>query len=231
MLFYLEIPGYLTFKINNTSITKTIGRDVVKVLFDNLNSGTYTVFVTYSGDNNYKTSEEYNFTLENLRLTPELSLNFTNITYGELFNVNAISGSVTFRLNGLDMTVDLSNNQAEAIFESLGLGNYTIYATFNGDNNYNPHEENINISVVKADPNLDISAENVDWGNDVLVIVKTDSRFSGNVSVKLGHIEKIVEIIEGSGNVSFTNLNASTYNVVAKFNETELFNSSQKTLM
>lgn len=162
MLFYLEIPGYLTFKINNTSITKTIGRDVVKVLFDNLNSGTYTVFVTYSGDNNYKTSEEYNFTLENLRLTPELSLNFTNITYGELFNVNAISGSVTFRLNGLDMTVDLSNNQAEAIFESLSLGNYTIYATFNGDNNYNPHEENINISVVKADPNLDISAENVD---------------------------------------------------------------------
>lgn len=65
----------------------------------------------------------------------------------------------------------------------------------------------------------------------MLVIVKTDSRFSGNVSVKLGHIEKIVEIIEGSGNVSFTNLNASTYNVVAKFNETELFNSSQKTLM
>ena len=65
-------------------------------------------------------------------------------------------------------------------------------------------------------------------GNDVNVIVKTNSKFTGNITVKLGDKEEIVEIKDGSGQVSFADLKADTYNVTAKFNETELFLSSQK---
>ena len=140
-----------------------------------------------------------------------------------------VTGTVTFRLNGYyEITADLSNNHAEAIFNSLSEGNYTIYAIFNGDNNYNPHEENINISVVKADVNLNISVDDVDWGNYLVVVVKTDPRFTGNASVKLDDLEKIVEITEGIGNATFTNLKAGTYTIVVRINETEFFNSTQK---
>ena len=219
--------------INST--TGIINNKIASATFTGLNAGEYNIVAIYEGDETYCNSivsqrfKVDKIDLESFTLKTEKTISiYDNIKVEALIPVN-VTGTVTFRLNGYyEITADLSNNHAEAIFNSLSEGNYTIYAIFNGDNNYNPHEENINISVVKADVNLNISVDDVDWGNDLVVVVKTDPRFTGNASVKLDDLEKIVEITEGIGNATFTNLKAGTYTIVVRINETEFFNSTQK---
>jgi|GEM_PF-1883658 len=219
--------------INST--TGIINNKIASATFTGLNAGEYNIIAIYEGDETYCNSivsqrfKVDKSDLESFTLKTEKTISiYDNIKVEALIPVN-VTGTVTFRLNGYyEITADLSNNHAEAIFNSLSEGNYTIYAIFNGDNNYNPHEENINISVVKADVNLNISVDDVDWGNDLVVVVKTDPRFTGNASVKLDDLEKIVEITEGIGNATFTNLKAGTYTIVVRINETEFFNSTQK---
>lgn len=199
--------------------------------FEYIPVGDYTVKVTYDGDENFGTSTVSKaFSISKANSTVQIIIDPTipvgdNITVQAVLPVNA-GGNVTFRLNNTNKTVNITDN---AVFDGLSAGNYTIYAIYNGDNNYNPSEEyNITFRVVKVDSNLTIKAENVDWGNNVTVSISTDSRFTGNITVKLGDEEKVAEIKAGSGNVSFANLKADTYNVTAKFNETDLFISSQK---
>lgn len=198
--------GYLTFKINNTSITKTIGRDVVKVLFDNLDSGTYTVFVTYSGDNNYKTSEEYNFTLENLRLTPELSLNFTNITYGELFNVNAtvntnVNNNVTFIVcdvegNVVDTIVkQLNDNFVSASFNKLSAGNYIISATYGGDSTYAYYTVSNAFKVNRSDlTTFTLKVNKTTVLDNIKVEALIPVNVSGSVTFRLNGLDMTVDL-------------------------------------
>ncbi|RPF50906.1 hypothetical protein EDC42_1565 [Methanobrevibacter gottschalkii DSM 11977] len=218
--------------INST--TGIISNKSANATFTGLNAGEYNIIAIYEGDETYCNSiasQRFNVNkidLEYFTLKADKTISIhDNIKVEALIPVN-VGGSITFRINGQDMTVEIFNNRAEAIFDNPGLGNYTVYATFNGDDNYNPHEENINITVIKADANLSVSAENVDWGEELVVVVKTDTRFTGNLSVKIDGVEKIVEITEGQGNVSFSNLKAGKYNVAVEFNESEFFTSSQK---
>lgn len=218
--------------INST--TGIISNKSANATFTGLNAGEYNIIAIYEGDETYCNSiasQRFNVNkidLEYFTLKADKTISIhDNIKVEALIPVN-VGGSITFRINGQDMTVEIFNNRAEAIFDNPGLGNYTVYATFNGDDNYNPHEENINITVIKADANLSVSAENVNWGEELVVVVKTDTRFTGNLSVKIDGVEKIVEITEGQGNVSFSNLKAGKYNVAVEFNESEFFTSSQK---
>ena len=203
--------------------------------FEYVPAGDYNVKVTYDGDDNFGTSSVSKaFSISKANSTLNLNVDL-NIAASDNFTVEAIvpgvAGIVTFRINNTEYTKteSVSDGVAVAVFDALSVGEYTVIASWAGDDNYNPSEEyNITFNVVKTDVDLNISADDVDWGNDVNVIVKTNSKFTGNITVKLGDKEEIVEIKDGSGQVSFADLKADTYNVTAKFNETELFLSSQK---
>jgi hypothetical protein len=238
-------------------VNKEFSNNSASIVLDNLDAGTYTVTVTVFATEEYgETTVSRTFTVN--RVTPNISVIVNNVTTLDNVAVNVsvpegVTGQILIQIGEVftggfknrivdDKTVQVKSGDSVIITYApfAAKDTYALGWSFTSNNtNYNSVSNNnwntgegrsklIKFEVVKADSNLTVKADDVDWGNNVTVSITTDSRFTGNVTVKLGDDEKIAEIKDGSGNVSFANLKADTYNVTAKFNETDLFTASQK---
>ena len=238
-------------------VNKEFSNNSASIVLDNLDAGTYTVTVTVLATEEYgETTVSRTFTVN--RVTPNISVIVNNVTTLDNVTVNVtvpegVTGQILIQIGEVyaggaanrivdDKTVQVKSGDSVIITYApfAAKDTYALGWSFTSNNtNYNSVSNNnwntgegrsklIKFEVVKADSNLTIKADDIDWGNDVFVSITIDSRFTGNITVKLGDDEKIAEIKDGSGNVSFANLKADTYNVTAKFNETDLFTASQK---
>ena len=222
----------------------------------NLDADTYTISGTVLATGEYENTD-FSKTFTVRPITPNISVVFSNVTTLDniIVNVTApegVTGKISIRVNkyldsahstyqGAIFSTSVDVKSGDSVFIQFGpLEAWDEYGLGWGFTSNNTNYNNIKnawdvnyktvptFSVVKADSNLTIKADDIDWGNNVTVSITTDSKFTGNITVKLGDDEKIAEIKDGSGNVSFANLKADTYNVTAKFNETDLFIASQK---
>lgn len=58
----------------------------------------------------------------------------------------------------------------------LNAGTYNVSASFNGDANYNPSNENNTFSVDTKNTNIDITAKNINYGDNTSIMATlTDS--------------------------------------------------------
>jgi hypothetical protein len=132
------------------------------------------------------------------------------------------TGNVTFRLEN-NKTVNVSE---VATFDGLSAGNYFIFAIYNGDANYKASKEvNVTINVVKYDLNLKISADNITYGEALVVKLSTNSNFTGGIYVYIGELKQAAQIICGVGNATFNNLTAADYFITANFTGDDSFYS------
>lgn len=224
---------------------KEFSNNFTSIVLPNLDAGTYTVTVTVLATEEYGvTTVSRTFTVN--RVTPNISIIVNNattldnvtVTINAPNNYKGQSNLAIYPTSTPTSYIDIkevfiTGGISIITFDQISAGDYYISGGITSSStnyNYYPviNDKKIPFTIVKADSNLTVKAEDVDWGNDVFVSITTDSRFTGNVTVKLGDDEKIAEIKDGSGNVSFANLKADTYNVTAKFNETDLFTASQK---
>lgn len=239
-------------------VNKEFSNNSVSIVLDNLDVGTYTVTATVLATEEYgETTVSRTFTVNRVTPNISVIVNNVTTLDNVTVNVTVpegVTGQITIQIGEVyagggaasrivdDKTVQVKSGDSVIITyapfaakDTYALGwsftsNNTNYNSVSNNNWYNGEglSKLIKFEVVKADSNLTIKADDVDWGNNVTVSITTDSRFIGNITVKLGDDEKIAEIKDGSGNVSFANLKADTYNVTAKFNETDLFTASQK---
>ncbi|WP_296874299.1 Ig-like domain repeat protein [uncultured Methanobrevibacter sp.] len=234
--------------------TKEFSNNISGAVIDNLDAGTYTLSVTIPETGDYAAttvSKTLTVNKANIVVTVDNTTVDKNITVTVIVPGEG-SGKITLRIgrvyvggyaNSIRVINNLDVNSGVNTFSLDPLpaqDDYALGFEFkSSSSNYNDFSNNawnnaenraklIKFKVSKLDSNLNITADNVDWGNNVTVSITTDSRFTGNITVKLGDEEKLAEIKEGSGSVSFADLKADTYNVTAKFNETDMFTSSQK---
>ena len=239
-------------------VNKEFSNNSVSIVLDNLDVGTYTVTATVLATEEYgETTVSRTFTVNRVTPNISVIVNNVTTLDNVTVNVTVpegVTGQILIQIGEVyagggaanrivdDKTVQVKSGDSVIITYApfAAKDTYALGWSFTSNNpNYNSVSNNnwntgeglsklIKFEVVKADSNLTVKADDVDWGNDVFVSITTDSRFTGNITVKLGDDEKIAEIKDGSGNVSFANLKADTYNVTAKFNETDLFIASQK---
>ena len=170
--------------------------------FEYVPVGDYTVRVTYDGDENFGASSVSRaFSISKANSTVQIIVDPAilvgdNITVMAVLPVNA-GGNITFRLNNSNKTVNVTES---AVFDGLGEGTYTIYARFNGDDNYNPSEEyNITFSVVKVNPVLNIDYSVPVINETVTITVTMDKDISEIVNVTIngaGPVNK--EVVNGT---------------------------------
>ena len=239
-------------------VNKEFSNNSMSIVLDNLDVGTYTVTVTVLATEEYgETTVSRTFTVNRVTPNISVIVNNVTTLDNVTVNVTVpegVTGQILIQIGEVyagggaanrivdDKTVQVKSGDSVIITYApfAAKDTYALGWSFTSNNtNYNSVSNNnwytgeglsklIKFEVVKADSNLTVKADDVDWGNNVTVSITTDSRFTGNITVKLGDDEKIAEIKDGSGNVSFANLKADTYNVTAKFNETDLFAPSQK---
>lgn len=184
------------------SINSKIDNAFANASFEYVPVGDYTVRVTYDGDENFGASSVSRaFSISKANSTVQIIVDPAilvgdNITVMAVLPVNA-GGNITFRLNNSNKTVNVTES---AVFDGLGEGTYTIYARFNGDDNYNPSEEyNITFSVVKVNPVLNIDYSVPVINETVTITVTMDKDISEIVNVTIngaGPVNK--EVVNGT---------------------------------
>ena len=80
----------------------------------------------------------------------------------------------------------------------------------------------------KVDSNLKIDAVNIYEGDKATITVTTRPQFTGNVTVQIGESSYVVNVTNGTGNLSVSGLKLGKYTATATLNATDLFYQSVK---
>ena len=123
---------------------KDIYDSIASWLISPLESGQYLIYATYNGDNNYySSSTEYVLKLYQVR--SYISLEVNDVTYNDRVSIKvklfadkneSITGVVKINLNGKDYDVLVSKGTGTLVLGKLQPGNYTVEASFEGNDNY-----------------------------------------------------------------------------------------------
>ena len=149
-------------------------------------------------------------------------MDVNNVTYGEDVIIKAIpqrglEGNFTFYIKDiLNQTVLIEFGEAKWTLKDFPAGNYTITATYNGNNNYNPATLSKNFTISKAEPKIEISVNDVNYGDDIIAVV-TGVNVTGNVTVTVNNKNYTVEILNNTGNVTIDKLDVGNYTAVVVF--------------
>ena len=227
-----DATGILNVTVNGTSYYVEITNGNATLALPGLNVGVYNVTVTFDGDKKYYNAT--NSTLFNVsKATPGIIVSVENITYGQDAVVivtvpEGVSGNVTITLNGtVVFTQEPIDGQAVFAIENLAASNYTIEATFNGNENYTSASNSTNFTVFKATPLVNLTVENIYYGDAEHIIIKVNAE--GNVTVKVNG-EEIILNITSSGNDTYVyGLAVGNYPVEVTFNGNENYTDATVT--
>lgn len=209
--------------MNGTSYYVEIVNGTATLPLSGLGIGVYNVTVTFNGD--WKYYNATNSTLFNVtKATPTIVVSADNITYGENATVivtlpEGVSGNVTIKLNETVIFVEEPNGKASFIIENLKAGNYTIVATFNGNENYTVNSNSTKFTVFKATPVVDVNVEDIIYGDVEHITITVNT--NGTVTVKVAGTETTLNITT-EGNETFVyDLAVGNYPVEVTFNGNE----------
>ena len=197
----------------------------------------YWIWYTYPGDANYKKvtisnikdqhegAAEFKVVKNNptLNITHSTPVLNENVTITVTMNKD-INEDVNVTINNLDPVVkQVVNGSLVFNITNAPYGPQNITVSFAGNDKYNATKNNTYFFVGKFDVNLKITADAITYGEPLVVMVNANKDFNGEVFVKIGNTTKPVDVVEGKGNATFTNLTAGEYFINATFTEDETF--------
>ena len=172
--------------------------------------GSYTLDVTYLGDDNYnKNSTKAEFTLvepskENTTISLDVVTEENNVVMTVNVNETA-TGLVKFQVTGekeYTLYVDVINGQA-VLEDILDTGDYTVVATYMGDSRFNTNITSEDFTIVgHIKKDTPITASAVVNGNRVTLTVNVDENATGFVKVTVGSTVTNIEVVDGTATLT-----------------------------
>ena len=223
--------GTVTFFVNGNSYLVFIENGTATLKVSDLTPGDYSVFAQYNGDKQYTISS--NSTVFNVaKLSSKVAINVNNIKVGQdatirltLPNVN--SGVVSVIVNGKTYNVNIVNTKGTLTVSNLANGTYTVIAKFEGNDMYAASEANTTFTVSKIASTTTVSVSDINATQDAVINIAVPGIASGVVSVTVGDAIYSVAVVDGKGSLTVSGLAAGSYDVVAKFAETDMYLASE----
>ncbi|WP_461463019.1 hypothetical protein, partial [Methanobrevibacter sp.] len=218
---YVEING-VTYAVDLVD-----GHGVINIT-DLLNVGYYTLNVIYNGTANYNPCvAPVSFNV--IKANSTINVSADDAVYGEnaLINVSTdCEDSVAFVVvNDFIYEVELVDGHGVInITELLNVGYYHLYVFYYGTTNYNPCISQISFNVIKANSTMNVSADTIVYGENVLINVSTDCEDSV-AFVEINGVTYAVDLVDGRGVINVTDiLNVGYYNLNVIYNGTANYN-------
>ncbi|WP_405320784.1 Ig-like domain-containing protein [Methanobrevibacter thaueri] len=207
-------------------------------------NGTYNVSVRYYNGNKGEVEAEGSVTFKELG-ADDYGISIKDvidddkiIIFDELPLDNdilvSIDGNEPIIITKSNLDKDVSQNKTTYFINQtkLGLtdGPHSISVSIYSDLGMIPLA-NVNVIVdlkENVDPELTISVANIEVGNEAIVLITTNSTFTGSVLVQVANRNLTVNVVNGRGNVSVTGLDVGTYTATATFEPNAFFLSSVK---
>ncbi|MBR6023653.1 MAG: Ig-like domain repeat protein [Methanobrevibacter sp.] len=226
--------GNVTFIVDDVAYTKQVGEDLDYEMFA---PGNHSIVAIYNGDAFYSSS--YNLTVvEGNKYESFIYVSANNIVYGNDTIIcveigEGQTGSVTISVGGKNYTKVIDDIIIKFSVSGLDAGNYTVYASYSGDEYYNETADSGSFNVTKADLDADVSALDVTTLENASFILSVPDDFAGKVKITVddetydGDVNTLVQmasLTEGSKSATvefYGDNNYKDLTLTAKFNVTE----------
>ncbi|MEE0025313.1 Ig-like domain-containing protein, partial [Methanobrevibacter sp.] len=228
-----DATGSVTITVDGKDYTANVndGKAVFSVLvgvFDD-----YTVDVKYSGDAKYNPSSTTGV-ISTFKANTTINVVAADIYVGDTAVVDVTlakdaSGSVTITINGKKYVVPVTNGVFSLPVSKLGEGNYTVNVIYSGDAKYNGIEGNASFKVSKRETPIDISAPDINVGEDAVITVTVPADIVGNLTINVDGTDRTAPISKGQATLTINDLKAGVHNVTVTYegNDKYVSNSSK----
>lgn len=226
--------------LNNTTVTVTIGGKEYEVnvtdgefslVLENLTIGDYYISVKYEGNDNLTASSASVVLQVRKEANIDAIINET-IFVGENATItgtvtdaegNPLTGEVEIEIGNQTITVDVVNGTFTAIVEGLEAGDYIVYVTYLGDDEYAQVSTTLEISV---EDSYVITADNVTIyyknGTDFIIVVTANDKPVANANVTIViNGQEYIRTTDENGTISMAiNLDPGVYEAVVSYENT-----------
>ena len=196
---------------------------------DKLAAGTYAFAAAWAGDDNYNiVTENGDFKVNKIDSAIDVAVDTIDFGENAVISVKLASdatGEVVITVNGEDYTAAIENGVASVTVSDLKAGDYTVAVKYAGDNNYNGATGSAEFSVLKITPDMDVTVEDIVFGEDLIVNAVLPGDATGEVVITVGGTSYTVDINDGKATQVVKDLAAGYHTITVKYAGDDNYNA------
>ena len=200
---------------------------------DKLAAGTYAFAAAWAGNDNYNiVTENGDFKVNKVDSAIDVAVSDIKVGEDAVISVKLASdatGEVVITVNGEDYTAAIENGVASVTVSDLKAGDYTVTVKYTGDNNYNEATGSAEFSVLKITPEMDVTVEDIVFGEDLIVNAVLPVDATGEVVITVNGVDYHLAIENGVASVTVSGLEAGDYTVEVKYAGDDNYNAAEVT--
>ena len=214
-----DVTGKVTVNVNGTDYPVTIDENGTGTVDIPLTPGNYTVNVTISDDPKYedKTLDLGEFEVK--KVDSFIKVDVEPVNVGENLSVDVVvpddaTGDITLEVDNKTYISPIKNGTAKFDISGLKEGNYTVKATYAGDDKYPSNSSSVNVEVSKVkDYSMNVTVD----GNDITVTLPEDAE--GNVTVIVDGKNYTAEVVNGTAIIPDLELKPGKHNITVIYGD------------
>ena len=224
----IGLNGDVIVTVNGKDYTVNVVNGKGNVTGVKLAAGTYDFTAKFAGDNNYNdVGDSGNFKVNKVDSAIDVAVSDIKVGEDAVVTVKLLSdatGSVTVTVNGKDYTEPVVNGIANVKVSGLKADTYDVAVKYSGDNNYNDAVATSSFTVSKVDPTMDVTADDIVFGEDLTVNAVLSVDATGKVVIVVDGTPYTVNITYGKATQVVKDLTAGYHTVGVKYDGDDKYN-------
>ncbi|WP_461463248.1 beta strand repeat-containing protein, partial [Methanobrevibacter sp.] len=218
--FNQNVEGLAYIIYDNKTYAVNISGDSGVINVPGLIPGVYN-FDVYFDSLNYNTNMK-TVSFNVFKKDPEMNVSVANITYGEdaVIFVNfaeKLNCTVYVIYNNVNYTGNITNGKGNITIKNLNANDYNLNIIFDGTILYNTTTTPATFTIFKINSTISVTADDVEYGNAILVNVTTDCE-DGDIYLVINNQTYTGYIRNGVGIINIANLEPGYYNTNVTYN-------------
>ena len=217
----IGLNGDVIVTVNGKDYTVNVVNGKGNVTGVKLAAGTYDFTAKFAGSDNYNdVSDSGNFKVNKVDSAIDVAVSDIKVGEDAVITVKLFSdatGSVTVTVNGKDYTEPVVNGVVNVKVSGLKADTYDVAVKYSGDNNYNDAVATSSFTVSKVDPTMDVTADDIVFGEDLTVNTVLPADATGEVVITVDGVDYPVAIVDGKATGTISGLAAGDYTVSVKY--------------
>ena len=195
---------------------------------DKLAAGSYNFNARFAGSNNYnEVSDSGKFNVYKVDSAIDVAVSDIKVGEDAVITVKLLSdatGNVTVNVNGKNYNGTVINGMANVKVSGLKADTYDVAVKYSGDNNYNDAVATSSFTVSKVDPTMDVTADDIVFGEDLTVNAVLPADATGKVVIVVDGTSYTANITDGKATQVVKDLTAGYHTVGVKYGGDDKYN-------